>query len=62
MRDHPKLRAVELVDELTLSKRLGLLPNEDSLLIEPKAVETVKALNGLMRALRDVLWPSAFRL
>jgi hypothetical protein len=59
MCDHTKLRAFELADELTLSTRLGFLPNEDSLLIEPKVVETEKALNGLMRALRDVLWPSA---
>jgi len=62
MRDRTKLRAFELADGLTLSKRLAFLPNEDSLLIEPKVVETAKALNGLMRALRDVLCPSAFSL
>jgi four helix bundle protein len=45
----------ELYYQLTLSKRLGFLPNEDSSLIEPKVVETEKVLNGLIRALRDVL-------
>jgi len=32
------------------------------LAIEPKVVETERVLNGLIRALRDVLWPSAFSL
>jgi len=64
MRDRTELRAFELADKLTLSKRLGFLPNEDSLLIEPKVIETEKALNGLMRPLRDAfmtfsLQPSA---
>jgi hypothetical protein len=45
----------ELHYQLNLSKRLGFLPNEDSSLIEPKVVETEKVLNGLIRALRDVL-------
>jgi len=45
----------ELHYQPTLSKRLGFLPNEDSSLIEPKVVETEKVLNGLIRALRDVL-------
>jgi four helix bundle protein len=45
----------ELHYQLNLSKRLGFLPNEDSSLIEPKVVETEKVLNGLMRALRDIL-------
>ena len=45
----------ELHYQLTLSQRLGFLPNEDSSLIEPKVVETEKVLNGLIRALRDVL-------
>ena len=56
----------ELYYQLTLSKRLGFLPNEDSSLIEPKVVpacaapvaagsETEKVLNGLIYALRDVL-------
>jgi hypothetical protein len=63
MRDHTKLRAFELADEvavlrelhyqLSLSKRLGFLRNQDSSLIEPKIVETEKVLNGLIRALRD---------
>jgi four helix bundle protein len=39
--------------QLSLSKRLGLLRNEDSSLIEPKIVETEKVLNGLIRSLRD---------
>lgn len=45
----------ELHYQLNLSKRLGFLPNEDLSLIEPKVVETEKVLNGLIRALRDVL-------
>jgi hypothetical protein len=64
MRDHTRLRAFALADDvamrelhyqLNLSKRFGFLPNEGSSLIEPKAVETEKVLNGLIRALRDVL-------
>ena len=43
----------ELHYQLNLSKRLGFLRNEDSSLLEPKAVETEKVLNGLIRALRD---------
>ncbi|MBW2600481.1 MAG: four helix bundle protein [Deltaproteobacteria bacterium] len=43
----------ELHYQLSLSKRLGFLPNENSSLIEPKAVETEKVLNGLIRALQD---------
>ncbi len=43
----------ELHYQLSLSKRLGCLRNEDSSLIEPKVVETEKVLNGLIRALRD---------
>ena len=44
----------ELHYQLDLSKRLGLLPREDSTLIEAKIVETGKVLNALIRALRDV--------
>jgi four helix bundle protein len=44
----------ELHYQLSLSKRLGFLCNQDSSLIEPKIVETEKVLNGLIRALRDV--------
>ena len=43
----------ELHYQLSLSKRLGFLSNEDSSLIEPKVVETEKVLNGLIRSLRD---------
>ena len=43
MRDHTRIRAVELV-------------------IEPTVVETENVLNGLIRALRDVLLTSAFSL
>ncbi|MCL0093841.1 four helix bundle protein [Dehalococcoidia bacterium] len=43
----------ELHYQLSLSKRLGFLLNEDSSLIEPKVVETEKVLNGLIRALRE---------
>jgi hypothetical protein len=35
---------------------------KDSSLLEPKGVETEKVLNGLIRALRDNLFPSAFSL
>jgi len=52
----------ELHYQLNLAKRLGFLSNEDSSVIEPKIVETEKVLNGLIRALRVVLWPSAFSL
>ena len=43
----------ELRYQLSLSKRLGFLRNEDESLLEPKVVETEKVLNGLIRALRD---------
>ncbi len=43
----------ELHYQLTLSKRLGFLSDEASLLIEPKIVETEKVLNGLIRTLRE---------
>jgi len=45
----------ELHYQITLSKRLGFLRNEDSSLLEAKVVETEKGLNGLIRALRDNL-------
>ncbi len=43
----------ELHYQLSLSKRLGFLCNQDSSLVEPKIVETEKILNGLIRALRE---------
>ncbi|MEA3547369.1 MAG: four helix bundle protein [Thermodesulfobacteriota bacterium] len=43
----------ELHYQLSLSKRLGFLRNQDLSLIEPEIVETEKVLNGLIRALRD---------
>ncbi|MBE9574458.1 MAG: four helix bundle protein [Proteobacteria bacterium] len=43
----------ELHYQLSLSKRLGFLSNQDLSLIEPKIVETEKVLNGLIRALRN---------
>ena len=43
----------ELHYQLNLSQRLGFLRNQDSLLIESKIVETEKALNALIRALRN---------
>lgn len=63
MRDHTKLRAFELADELVISvyrissgfpkeERLGFLRNEDSSSIEPKIIETEKVLNGLIQSLR----------
>ena len=43
----------ELHYQLSLSKRLGFLRNQDSSLLEAKIVETEKVLNGIIRALRD---------
>jgi len=43
----------ELHYQLSLSKRLGFLRNQDSSLLEAKIIETEKVLNGLIRALRD---------
>ena len=43
----------ELHYQLSLSKRLGFLRNQDSPLLEAKIVETEKVLNGLIRALRN---------
>ena len=43
----------ELHYQLSLSKRLGFLRNQDSSLLETKIVETEKVVNGLIRALRD---------
>jgi len=43
----------ELHYQLSLSKRLGFLRNQDSSLLKAKIVETEKVLNGLIRALRD---------
>jgi len=43
----------ELRYQLSLSKRLGFLCNQDSSLILTKAAETEKVLNGLIQALRD---------
>ena len=40
----------------------GFLLNEDSPLLEPEVLETEKGLNGLVRALQDSVWPSAFSL
>ena len=42
----------ELHYQLTLSKRLGFIKNQDSSLIEPKVVEAEKVINGLIRSLR----------
>ncbi len=52
MRDHTKLLAFELADEVAMVVyRVG-----------PKVVETEKVLNGLIRALRDNSEPSAYSL
>jgi hypothetical protein len=60
MRDHTKLRAFEMADEVRklhyqtgLARRLGFLCNQDAALIDPRIVETEKVLNGLIRMLRD---------
>ena len=42
----------ELHYQLSLSKRLGFLKDEDLSIIEPKVTETEKVLNGLIKALR----------
>ena len=49
MRDHTRLRACELADEVAMVVYR----------VEPKVVETEKVLNGLIRALRDNSEPSA---
>jgi len=51
----------ELHYQLSLAKRLGFLPDQDSSLIEPKTVETEKVLNGLIRSLQNKQ-PSVFSL
>ena len=43
----------ELHYQLSLSKRLGFLKNQDSSMIEPTIIETQKVLNGLIGALRN---------
>jgi len=60
MRDLTKLKAFKLADEvvilvyqLILSKRLGLLCEEDASMLEPKLVESGKVLNGLIRSIRN---------
>ena len=52
MRDHAKLRAFELADEVAMLVYR----------VEPKVIETEKVLNGLIRDLRDNSEPSAFSL
>jgi len=52
MRDHTKLRAFELADEVAM-----LIYR-----VEQEVIETEKVLNGLIRALRDNSEPSAFSL
>ena len=42
----------ELHSQVSLSKRLGFLPNKDFSLIESEIIETEKVLNGLIKALR----------
>ena len=43
----------ELHYQLSLSKRLGFLLDQDYSIIEPIIVEAEKVLNGLIRSLRD---------
>ena len=43
----------ELHYQLGLSKRLGFLDKQDSLVVEEKIVEAEKVLNGLIGALKD---------
>ena len=42
----------ELHYQVSLSERLGFLPNHDFSLIETKIIEAEKVLNGLIKALR----------
>jgi four helix bundle protein len=42
----------ELHYQIYLSKRLGFLSDQDSILIEPKITETEEILNSLIRSLR----------
>ena len=42
----------ELHYQISLSKRLGFLLNDDLSLIEPTIIETEKVLNGLIQSLR----------
>ncbi len=43
----------ELHYQMDLSRRLGLLSNDDAEVVEPKIVETEKVLNGLIQALKN---------
>ncbi len=43
----------ELRYQVSLSKRLDFLPNQDFSLVEPKIIETEKVLNGLIKVLRE---------
>ena len=43
----------ELHYQIDLSRRLGLLGNDDAEVVEPKIVETEKVLNGLIQALKN---------
>jgi hypothetical protein len=43
----------ELRYQASLSKRPGVLLNQDFSLIEPKIIEIEKVLNGLIKALRE---------
>ena len=52
MRDHTRLRAFEVADEVAMAVYR----------VEPKVVETEKVLNSLIRALRDNLEPSVLSL
>jgi hypothetical protein len=52
MCDHTKLRAFELADEVAILVYR----------VEQEVIETEKALNGLIHALRDNSEPSAFSL
>jgi hypothetical protein len=61
MRDHTKLKAFELADEVVV-QIYQITAGQDWELIEPKIVETEKVLNGLIRALRDDWFPLVFSL
>lgn len=42
----------ELQYQIDLSRRLGLVDNEDTVVLEPRILETEKVLNALIRALQ----------
>jgi hypothetical protein len=59
MRDHTKLKAFVLADQVVFSYRLGFLSTAGHAELLPIASETAKVLNGLLRALGKTDQPPA---